>query len=332
MSLASLFTLYQALSAPSGSSGFPLNSLFFRSALQGRSAPLAQAPAAKTLTIMPMGDSITEGFGVPGGYRQPLYDIITGMGYRVDFVGNQIQAFDPTPDRNHWGKSGWGIADTDAVTGGRSYVSLQANEGPSGAVRSGLFDDLHAAISTAYFSTSPDANNILLLMAGTNDVIHQVVENVGGAVPAGDRGDDGQGEQQERIAESNFDRLQAFLEKVNERAEASGFSLQVILGTIPDISNVWNRNRLRDPISEVMRKEVRDYNDLIKTEVPSTRFSNLEVKVVDQFAAVGGALADGIHPNALGYQQMARAWWGGIEQTIGASSTQAPISGLDFFS
>jgi lysophospholipase L1-like esterase len=269
---------------------------------------------------MPMGDSITEGFGVPGGYRQPLYDIITGQGYRVDFVGNQIQASDPTPDRNHWGKSGWGIADTDAITGGRSYVSLQANEGPGGATREGLYKDLDRAISSDYFSSRPGATNILLLLAGTNDIVHQVVEQVGGAVPAGDRGNDGQGEQQDRIAESNFDRLRAFLEKVNERAQASGFSLKVILGTIPDLSNVWNRGRVRDPISDVMRQQVRRYNDLIRNEVASLRLGGIEVKVVDQFSAVGDSLADGIHPDRFGYQQMARTWWGGIEPTLTAPS------------
>ncbi|MFM7170907.1 MAG: hypothetical protein ACKOYH_08700 [Cyanobium sp.] len=41
------------------------------------------------LRIMPMGDSITEGVGSPGGYRLPLYDALTGKGYDVDFVGSK---------------------------------------------------------------------------------------------------------------------------------------------------------------------------------------------------------------------------------------------------
>lgn len=31
------------------------------------------------LTIMPMGDSITHGFNVPGGYRKPLDELSTTL-------------------------------------------------------------------------------------------------------------------------------------------------------------------------------------------------------------------------------------------------------------
>jgi len=38
--------------------------------------PMAFAESSKPLRIMPMGDSITQGVAVPGGYRQPLYDLL----------------------------------------------------------------------------------------------------------------------------------------------------------------------------------------------------------------------------------------------------------------
>ncbi|MFM9072982.1 MAG: hypothetical protein ACKOOC_06240 [Cyanobium sp.] len=142
------------------------------------------------LRIMPMGDSITEGVGAPGGYRQPLYDALTGKGYDVDFVGSKRTSGDPTREPNHWGISGVGIAATDAIIGGRSYVSLQANEGPNGAVRKGLLSEIPKAISPKYFSRDRNTTNVLLLMAGTNDVVQQVVVRKEGAMPAGDLGND----------------------------------------------------------------------------------------------------------------------------------------------
>ncbi len=37
--------------------------------------------------VMPLGDSITDGFNVPGGYRIGLWQRLVGGGYTVDFVG-----------------------------------------------------------------------------------------------------------------------------------------------------------------------------------------------------------------------------------------------------
>lgn len=83
---------------------------------------------------MPMGDSITHGLDVPGGYRRHLYDIITGYGYQVNFIGNQLQRGDSAPDPYHWGRPSWGIAQTDSIIGGKSYESLQVNESPFGSL------------------------------------------------------------------------------------------------------------------------------------------------------------------------------------------------------
>ncbi|HEX5200872.1 MAG TPA: GDSL family lipase, partial [Actinoplanes sp.] len=39
--------------------------------------------------VMPLGDSITDGTQVPGGYRIGLWQRLAAGGYRVDFVGSQ---------------------------------------------------------------------------------------------------------------------------------------------------------------------------------------------------------------------------------------------------
>ncbi len=268
------------------------------------------------LRIMPMGDSITEGVGAPGGYRRPLVDALTGKGYDVDFVGSRRTSSDPTRDPHHWGISGVGIAATDAVIGGRRYVSLQANEGPNGAVRKGLLSELPKAISTTYFSRDRNTTNVLLLMAGTNDVVHQVVERKGRARPAGDVGNDGRGEQQATIAAAAIDRLQAFLKEVDARAKAAALKLKVIVGTIPTFTNTWNQPTLRDPISPEMVEQVWRYNERILALRSQQGYTNISVSSLDQHRAIGLNLVDGLHPNARGYQAMAQTWLGGIEQVL----------------
>src|SRR6266850_1587438 len=68
------------------------------------------------IRILPLGDSITYGYSVPGGYRLPLYQLLTNAGYNVDFVGTQIDngAAD-LPDPDHEGHSGWTIRGINAI-------------------------------------------------------------------------------------------------------------------------------------------------------------------------------------------------------------------------
>jgi lysophospholipase L1-like esterase len=63
---------------------------------------------------MPLGDSITDGFNVPGGYRIDLWDKIVADGYSVDFVGSMTNGPDSLPDMNHEGHSGWTIDQIDS--------------------------------------------------------------------------------------------------------------------------------------------------------------------------------------------------------------------------
>lgn len=62
--------------------------------------------------IMPLGDSITDGFTVTGGYRVPLWHMLddAGLAEKVDFVGPNWGS-DGVADPNHAGYSGYSIAD-----------------------------------------------------------------------------------------------------------------------------------------------------------------------------------------------------------------------------
>src|ERR1044072_7331551 len=68
--------------------------------------------------VMPLGDSITEGTQVPGGYRIGLWQRLTGAGYRVDLVGTQFNGPPALGDHDHQGHPGWRIDQIDAnITG-----------------------------------------------------------------------------------------------------------------------------------------------------------------------------------------------------------------------
>jgi lysophospholipase L1-like esterase len=74
----------------------------------------ASAESNGGVRIMPLGDSITEGTQVPGGYRIGLWQRLTGGGYRVDFVGSQFNGPSTLGDHDHEGHPGWRIDQIDA--------------------------------------------------------------------------------------------------------------------------------------------------------------------------------------------------------------------------
>jgi lysophospholipase L1-like esterase len=97
------------------------------------------------LRVMPLGDSITYGLGASGGYRAPLYQLLTNAGYSLDFIGTQTgNGAASLPDPNHEGYPGAFISDIDSVV-------------------SGLF--------SAAMEQEPD---IMLLLVGINDYLNNV--------------------------------------------------------------------------------------------------------------------------------------------------------------
>jgi len=64
------------------------------------------------LKIMPLGDSITYGEGIPsyGGYRHLLGALLERDGIQYDFVGSQKSGEDALPDPDNEGHPGWRIS------------------------------------------------------------------------------------------------------------------------------------------------------------------------------------------------------------------------------
>ena len=261
------------------------------------------------LRIMPMGDSITFGFGAEAqsGYRGPLRNQLSARSYQADFVG----AFGSS--LRHWGRSRWLITgERDPITG-EAYAALRQGSEQRRPFRNGINQDVNRAISRTYFSGKGSDRNVLLLMIGTNDFLNQVVARRYGAVTSGDRGNDARGEQQNKLAASNRARLEGLLRQINRNARGDNLELDVVVGTIP----TQRSNPFGIPTSDTTRAQVKTFNRWIRRKLDgSDDYRNLQISVVDQFRAIGGRLSDGIHPSAAGYNAMASTWLKGIETSV----------------
>lgn len=79
----------------------------------GVAAP-AHAESNGGVRVMPLGDSITDGYNVPGGYRVRLWQQLAAGGHTTDFVGSGVNGPAELGDHDHEGHSGWRIDEIDA--------------------------------------------------------------------------------------------------------------------------------------------------------------------------------------------------------------------------
>ncbi|WP_371777990.1 ricin-type beta-trefoil lectin domain protein [Streptosporangium subroseum] len=84
---------------------------------------VAGAESNGGVRVMPLGDSITEGTQVPGGYRTGLWQRLASGRYTVDFVGSQFNGPGGLGDHDHEGHPGWRIDQIDGNIAGwaRTY-------------------------------------------------------------------------------------------------------------------------------------------------------------------------------------------------------------------
>lgn len=99
---------------------------------------VADAPPSRSTRVMPLGDSLTDGFNLPGGYRIELASRLTAGEVPVDFVGSLVNGPASLADQDHEGHSGFRI------------------------------DEIAASVAGWMDTYRPD---IVLLMIGTNDVV-----------------------------------------------------------------------------------------------------------------------------------------------------------------
>ncbi|MBB6038629.1 ricin-type beta-trefoil lectin domain protein [Phytomonospora endophytica] len=78
----------------------------------------ASAESNGGVKVMPLGDSITEGTQVPGGYRIGLWQRLASARYTVDLVGSQYNGPGSLGDHDHEGHPGWRIDQVAANVAG----------------------------------------------------------------------------------------------------------------------------------------------------------------------------------------------------------------------
>lgn len=223
--------------------------VFAGSAALLATAPASAAPAATPgesnggVKVMPLGDSITDGFNVPGGYRINLWQRLAAGGYTVDFVGSGFNGPGNLGDHDHEGHSGWRIDQIDANIVGW----LQAY-----------------------------TPRTVLLHIGTNDI------------------------------NQNFDvahapaRLSALIDKIR--------------ATVPNVELfVAQITPESDPTLE---SRVVTYNAALPDIVAQ---KGSMTHLVDMHSAITTAdLADGVHPNATGYDKMGDRWFAALQSVPGS--------------
>ncbi|HTY73582.1 MAG TPA: PA14 domain-containing protein, partial [Actinomycetes bacterium] len=105
----------------------------------GPGASADTASGATVMKLMPLGDSITDGYRVPGGYRTVLWErTVQEDGDDIDFVGSLNGGPPELLDADHEGHSGYRI------------------------------DQIRASIDTWLAKATPD---VVLLHIGTNDIV-----------------------------------------------------------------------------------------------------------------------------------------------------------------
>ena len=119
------------------------------------------ALADTNLQIMPLGDSITGGYPVAGGYREPLYTLLHGVGCDFVFVGSNTSTTSPI------------LINADPIQvyheGHGGYQINQINDNLFG-------DDSSSGNNGGYWlggitgTRNPLYPDIILLDIGTNDV------------------------------------------------------------------------------------------------------------------------------------------------------------------
>jgi lysophospholipase L1-like esterase len=199
--------------------------------------------------ILPLGDSITWGIQYDGAYRVELFAKAVAAGQKVTFTGSlsngPAMVSNVAFPKSNEGHSGWTISQIDGLV-------------PSPA-----------------FTTVP---NIVLLMAGTNDVYAS----------------SGQAQMPDRLGKLLDDIIKAAPNAL------------LVVGKITPLSNTsWTAT-------------IKTYNDAIPGLVQTRAAAGKHILLVDLntgFTA-GMLSSDGVHPNKSGYDFMGDRWYAAISNVL----------------
>ena len=259
---------------------------------------------AQVLSIMPLGDSLTWGYdGGPdtpayldsldtGGYRSPLYSLLTADHIGVTYVG--VNNDNPSPvltaagQTAHNGFNGYTINEVDGNLAG----SVSSADGVS---------NLGGYWLTGGGGTGrgPETANVILLQIGANDIGQGYDPLYNPSQPYNTAG-----ESATQFAADETTRLENL---INDIMYYEPNATLLVDGTTPIIN----------PFLGAAGTEVQDYGSDVDTLI-STTYQNKSVHYVDMYDAfllsgtseVNSALfaGDGVHLTTQGYDVMAQTW------------------------
>ncbi|NEO80191.1 SGNH/GDSL hydrolase family protein [Moorena sp. SIO4G3] len=217
-----------------------------------------------SLKIMPLGDSNTRGKALDrAGYRDDLWALFKDNGYRVNFVGsatsenpeivlgqNNTYVF----DKDHQGHGGFAIAGVGA---------------------SNAWSDLNSEIEDWLKQARPD---IVLLMAGTNDILFQ-----------------------NESPEDTVNEMILLIDKIIAWSD----QVYLFVSSIPSI----NPSALQD--GTIKNQKADKYNNLLANLLTVESYKNKNIRFIDNrnLFMPNDMLEDGIHLTPEGYKKLAQAWF-----------------------
>ena len=242
--------------------------------------------APSNLKVLAIGDSITNG---DGNNSKGYWDYL-----KQDLSANNITV---AGEANTWKKGRTGYAIKEVNSGNASELELTYTEH-----RSGIYESIDGDFN--------DAPDVVLLMAGTNDIISNYRTGI-------------------------ITRLQSLIEKVHEKAP----NAVIFVASIPDfnfsatsgkvVSENWfkyydqntgnvvqyQQISYNEAFEKMINGFVKDYNTQIQSLVNTLSSSNgYKIKFVDINSVVPKSyLEDGCHPNDDGNKLMATAYSNAIQ-------------------
>lgn len=258
-----------------------------------------------TLTVWPIGDSITAGlvkyneggsanWHVAGGYRLPLYQFLNQAGYGVNYIGTSLY---PTSQTNDSCSNSCEDRDIDSKI--LKAAGLLHHEGHSGTT----LDQLYTRFKKATVQT-------ILASQGTPDVItlHLGTNDFGG----GNSVDTAKTEMKQLLYVLNG-------------AAAEGYTSE----DTPLYPNA------KVAVAKIIPRSDRDlassldeFNTWLETYAAACPE---KLVLVDLGMDTSYTLLrhDGLHPSPEGYKQMARGWFAAIEKTIAPVKATETIASVD---
>jgi len=246
------------------------------------SAALAQTSSGNSterLVIWPLGDSITQGAGAPGGYRDPLHKLLTDAGYNAAFVGSYAIASTPSLEAS-------GNAFHDGHGSFPAFVMLEDIDGLAKPTKPQTPKTHNGGSWLTGTSSRPAIHpDIVLLMAGTNDL---------GMF--------------ERGAQETLEAYDRLLEKI--------FTLRPKTTVICATLAPYNGPMKSGP-RDYSKREAKqlEFNAGLPALVAKHKAAGRRVFLCDMRqkfpASSAGALLtnDGVHPNQDGYNAIAASWF-----------------------